>query len=59
MSHILQGDDLCPHLVLCQFFAGDVRIFAVVRTVDAAVDTVVGEVERRKQDDTVAIESLA
>ena len=56
VAHVLQGDDLAPHVLLAELDAGDVLVLAVVGTVDAAVDAVVGEVERREHHDAVAVE---
>ena len=58
MSHVLKGDDLAPDLVLGELLARDVLVLHVVGAVDAAVDAVVGEVERREHDDAVAVEVL-
>ena len=58
VSHILKGDDLLPDLILCQFFSRDVLVLTVIRAVHAAVDTVIGEIQRSKHDDTVAVKML-
>ena len=57
VAHILQGDDLAGRLsswvsflrVMCLFFS-------VIGAVDAAVDAVIGQIQRREHDDAVAVE---
>ena len=56
MAHVLQGDDLAGHFLLGQLFADDVLVAGVVGAVDAAVDAVIGQVQRREHDDAVAVE---
>ena len=56
VPHVLQGRHLADDFLLRQLFARNVLVLQVVGTVDAAVDAVVGEVERRKQHDAVAVE---
>ena len=58
MSHILQGNHLAFDFFLSQLDAGNVFVLHMIRTVHAAIDTVIGEVERGKHDDAVAIEGL-
>ena len=58
VSHVLQGDDFLSDLLLGQLFAGDVAVLGVIRTVNAAVDAVVGQIERGKHDDAVTIKVL-
>ncbi len=55
VAHVLQGDDLAGHLLLGQLLSGDVLIFQMIRTVHAAVDAIIGQVQRREDDDPVAI----
>ena len=56
MPHVLQCDDLGAHLVLRELFAGDVLVFEVIGAVDAAVDAVVGKIQRCEHHDAVAVE---
>ena len=56
MTHVLQGDYLVADFVLGKFFAHDVLVLYVIRTVDTPVHTVVGEIERRKHNYSVAVE---
>ena len=58
VSHILQGDHLRPHLLLGQLFTRDVLVFEMIGTIHTAVDTVIGQIQRRKNNDTVAIKAL-
>ena len=55
VTQILQCDDLGAHLVLGQLFARNVLVLRVIRAVNAAVDAVVGQIERRKNHDAVAV----
>ena len=56
VTHVLQRDNFLTHFFLRQLLAGDVLVLVVVRTVNAAVDAVVGEVKRREHNNTVAVE---
>ncbi|GFI43335.1 hypothetical protein IMSAGC018_01004 [Lachnospiraceae bacterium] len=56
VSHVLQCNDLAADFLLSQFFAGDVLVFHMVRTVGTAVYAIVRQVQRCKKYDTVAIE---
>ena len=56
VAHVLQRDDLRAHLVLRQLPAGDVLVLQVIGAVQAAVDAVVRQVQRREHHDAVAIE---
>ena len=47
VSHILQGDDLFFDFFLGQFFSCDMLVLMVVRTVDTAVDAVIGKIQRK------------
>ena len=58
VPHILKRNDLCADFVLRQLFTGNMRILQVIRTVDAAVDTVVGEIQRCEHHDAIAVEGL-
>ena len=59
VSQILQGDDFPDGFPLVSaFFSEYVRFDCVIRTVGAAVDAVVGEIERCEHDDAVAVEIL-
>ena len=58
MTHILQGNDLASDLFLGKLDAGNVFVFHMIRAVHTAVDAVVGEIERGKHDDAVAVEGL-
>ena len=58
VPHILQRNDLGAHLLLRELFAGDVLVFEVIRAVNAAVDAVVGQIQRREHHDAVAVKRL-
>ena len=58
VTHILQRDDLVLDLLLRELLAADVLVLRVVGAVDAAVDAIVGKIERREHDDTLAVEVL-
>ena len=58
VAHVLQGDDLFLHFLLGQLFPGDVLVLLVVGTVQTAVDAVVRQVQRREDDNAVAVEIL-
>ena len=58
MAHILQSDDFFSDFFLGQFLPGDVFVLMVVWTVNTAVDTVIGQIQRCEHDDTVAVEVL-
>ena len=55
MAEILQCNDLSADLILRKLFARNMLVFRMVRAVDTAVDTVVGQVERRKNHNAVAV----
>ena len=55
VSHILQGDYFLADFVLSQLLAADMLIFQMIRAVQAAIDAVVGKVQRRKQHNAVAV----
>ena len=56
VTHVLKGDDFLSYLILGELLPGDGLVLSVVRAVDAAVDTVVGEIQRSEHDDPVAVE---
>ena len=58
VAHILQRDHFLPDVLLAEFLSRDVLVLAVVRTVNASVDAVVGKVQRREHHDPVAVEML-
>ena len=58
VTHILQGNDFASDLFLGKLDAGNVFVFHMIRAVHTAVDAVVGEIERGKHDDAVAVEGL-
>ena len=55
MPHVLQGDHFAAHFLLRHFFAGNMFVFGMIRTIDAAVDAIVGKIQRRKQNNPVAV----
>ena len=55
VPHVLQGDHLAANLVLRELLARDVPVLGVVRAVRAAIDAVVGKIERGKEHDAVAV----
>ena len=58
MAQILKGDHLFGHLFLGQFLTGNVFILLVIWAVNTSIYTIVGEIKRSKNDDTIAIECL-
>ena len=56
VTHILQRDKLAGDLFLRQLFAGDMAVFRVIRTVNTAVYAVIRQIQRRKHNNTVAVE---
>ena len=58
MSHILKGDNFPADFLLGQFFPWDMFVLGMIWTVDTAVDTVVGKIQRRKKHDPVSVEIL-
>ena len=55
MSHVLQCDDLLTDFFLRQLFAADMFVFQMVWAVQAAVDAIVGQIQRCEHDDAVAV----
>ena len=58
VAHVLQRDDLRPDLLLGQLLSRDVLILTVIRTVDASVHAVIGQIQGREHDDPVAVKML-
>ena len=58
VAHILQSGHLFYDLFLRQFLSGYVFVFPVIRTVHAAVDTVIGQIKGRKHNNPVSVEIL-
>ena len=58
MPHVLQRDHFTTNFVLRELLADDVFVFCVVRAVDATIHAVIGEVEGRKEHDTLAVDVL-
>ena len=58
VPHILECHDFRTDFLLGELFPGDVFVDPVIGTVDAAVDTVVGQVEGGEEDDAVAVEGV-
>ena len=58
MSHILQRCNLFYDFLLRQLFPCNMLVLHVIRTVHTAVDTVVGQIQRRKHNNSIAIEIL-
>ena len=58
MSHILQSDNLAANLLLRQLHAANMLIARMIRTVHAAIDAVIGEIQRRKQHDALPVQLL-
>ena len=56
VAHVLEGDDLSFDLLLGELLSGNMFVLAVVRTVGAAVDAVVGQIQRGEHDNAVAVE---
>ena len=46
------------HFLLSEFLAGQLTILGMIRAVYTTVDAIIGEVERGKEHDTVAIEAI-
>ena len=49
---------LLDNFLLGKLFPGNVFVLAVIRTIAAAVDTIVGEIQGGEHDDTVAVKTL-
>ena len=58
VSHILQSDDLLFNLLLSELVARNGLVLLMIGAVSAAVDAVIGEIERGEHDDAVAVELL-
>ena len=58
VSHILKRDNLLLNLLLSELVARNGLVLLMIRAVGAAVDAVVGEIERSEHDDAVAVELL-
>ena len=58
MTHILKGNHFPADLILGELLPWDMLVLRVIRTVGAAVDAVVGQVQWREHDDTVSVEIL-
>ena len=58
VSHILQRDDLLFNLLLSELVARNGLVLLMIGAVSAAVDAVIGEIERGEHDDAVAVELL-
>ena len=58
MPHVLQRDDLPFYFFLVQLFTGNVLVDAVVRAVYAAVNAVIGKIQRGKKNNAVAVKRL-
>ena len=56
VAHVLKGDHFLTDLLLRQLLTNDGLVLGVVWAVDTTVDTVVGEVERCKEHDTIAVD---
>ncbi len=57
VAHVLQGDHLFADFFLREFLAGYALVLRVIRAVHAAVDAVVGQIERGEHHDAVAVEA--
>ena len=58
MAHILQSNNFLPDFFLCQLAAGDMLIFVMIWTVQTSIDAVVGQIQRSKNYNSVAIKSI-
>ena len=58
VAHVLQGNDLGADLILRELLAGNVAVLRMIGAIQAAVDAVVGEIERRKEHNAVAVKIL-
>ena len=56
MSHILKSSYFFYNFFLSKFFAGNMLIFFMIRTVHTAVYAIVGKIQRGKQNDSVSVE---
>ena len=56
VPHILKCDDLPFNVLLRKLFSRDVFVLCMVRAVGAAVDAVVGQIQRCKHNDPVSVE---
>ena len=58
VSHVLQCDDLCLDLLLCELDSRNGLVLSVIRAVCASVDAVVGKIKGSEKNDSVAVEIL-
>ena len=58
VPHILQCHDLQSHLFLGEFLSGYMLILDVIRTIHTPIYTVVGQIQRREHNYSVAIKIL-
>ena len=55
VTHILQSNYFRSNLFLCKLLASNMLVLHMIRTVGATVDAVVGKIQRREHNDTVAV----
>ena len=56
VTEVLKSNHLAGDFFLRELLADDVLIFCVIRAVGAGIYAVIGEVERRKENDAVAVD---
>ena len=56
VSHVLQSGDFPDNVLLGQLFPGNMLVLGMIRTICTSVDAVVGQIQRRKDDDAAAVE---
>ena len=56
VTEVLKGNHLAGDFFLRELLADDVLIFSVIRAIGAGIHAVIGEVERRKENDAVAVD---
>ena len=55
MSHVLERDDFAADFLLRQLLAANVLVLRVIRAIDAAVDAVIRQIQRREQHDALPV----
>ena len=58
VPHILKGNHLPAYFLLREFFSQDMTILRMKRTVHTSIDTIIGEIQRRKHHNSVSIKIL-
>lgn len=56
VTEVLKGNHLAGDFFLRELLADDVLIFSVIRAIGAGIHAVIGEIERREENDAVAVD---